>query len=367
MKVFIAFLFYLFTLQINAQESIFKYKYSIESGKELIKVAKRIRQGEKMSNEDWSRFFQTDGYRRYLATKDSLQKKQWIKEAMFIAFDKNRKQEADSIAACGINLNSPNLMQTLIIQNFYLFSNKLNEASVFLDTINLPQILDTANQITKKYLPFRAYNDNPELNNTYILGREAEASVRGSSVFLDLNLAMSLTKEQLIELFAHEFHHNYRDMKIPGKLEDPLLNTINSFQAEGIADLINKKKFTTIDTYGPEMAKMYSFNFYNTPRILMEVDSITQAYLNKKIDYERYAKIENMIKFGGHTNGFYMALVIENNGGLRKLIDTYDNPVDFVKLYNKSAFRSKNEYVFSSEFISYLEKLWKKYVIRDIQ
>jgi hypothetical protein len=82
-------------------------------------------------------------------------------------------------------------------------------------------------------------------------------------------------------VLAHEFHHNYRDMKIPGTLKNPLLNVINSIHAESIADLIDKNgiPFTHLGAYGSEMLELYTQDFLNTAKTLKQIDSIVQLYL----------------------------------------------------------------------------------------
>ena len=359
------FLLIAFTLQLNAQEPLFSDKYSVESVKEWISVAKMLQQDSHIDNVKWEKFFMTDGYRYYLDRKDSSQMKQWIKEAMIVAFDQNRRKDADSIAAIPINLNAPDLIKILITQNFYRLSHKLNDITVRLDTIDFIDILEQAHQRTKMFLPDAAYENVPELNNIYLIGTIPDANVRGKYVFMDLSLLLDLTTEQLINLLAHEFHHNYRDMSIPGMLKNPLLNIINSIHAEGVADLIDKKgiPFTHLVSYGSEMLELYTQDFLNTPKILKQIDSIVQSYLKNEIDNETFAQIGNIIKFGGHTNGFYMALLIKNNGDMRELINSYDNPCLFMQLYNKAAVKSDKEHVFSSEFMTHIEQLWKEHII----
>ncbi|MDR2653421.1 MAG: hypothetical protein LBC68_14135 [Prevotellaceae bacterium] len=359
------FLLILLSLQLKAQNSLFIDKYFVESAKEWVRVAKMLQQDSHVDNVKWEKLFMTDGYRYYLDRKDSAQMKQWVKEAMIVAFDKNRKKEADSIAAMPINLNAPDIIRILITQNFYRLNHKLNNIAACLDTIDFVGILEQAHQRTQAFLPASAYENLPELNNIYIIGTIPDANVRGKHVFLDLSLLLDFTTEQLINVLAHEFHHNYRDMKIPGALKNPLLNVINSMHAEGIADLIDKNgiPFTHLGAYGSEMLELYTKDFLNTPQTLKQIDSIVQSYLKNEINYETYAQIAKMIKFGGHTCGFYMALLIKNNGDIQELIDSYDNPVIFLQLYNNAATKSDREHVFSPEFMLHIEQLWKEYIM----
>jgi hypothetical protein len=190
------FLLIIFSPQLKAQNSLFTDKYFVESAKEWIRVAKMLQQDSHVDNAKWEKLFMTDGYRYYLDRKDSAQMKQWIKEAMIVAFDKNKRKEADSIAAMQINLNAPDIIRILITQNFYRLNHKLNDIAACLDTVDFIGILEQAHQRTKAFLPASAYGNTPELNNIYIIGTIPDANVRGKHVFLDLSLLLDFTTEQ---------------------------------------------------------------------------------------------------------------------------------------------------------------------------
>ena len=80
-------------------------------------------------------------------------------------------------------------------------------------------LLYRANEKTKKYLPERAWSSNPLLNDLFLIATIPDASVRDHAIFLDLNLALSMQEEELVDLFAHEFFHNYREMAYQGSSE----------------------------------------------------------------------------------------------------------------------------------------------------
>jgi hypothetical protein len=76
-------------------------------------------------------------------------------------------------------------------------------------------------------------------------------------------------------------------------------------------------------------------------------------------DTTAYKNLPALISMGGHPNGFYMANLIRKELSLEEVINTYANPIEFIKTYNKAAQKAKNEYVFSRQFMEYLDNISK--------
>lgn len=358
MKLKLAVLILLLNISCTVQKSDFKDKYSTESAREAVKYAKALGQNQSVSDADWELLFKTEGYQKYLNIRDSLLFKQAIKDGFTLSFDKSREVELDSLLSIPIQSVSRDAIRLLIIANINELCGRLDAAQLFLDTTAFEKLLDKAHQKVKEFLPEAAYSSNPALNDLYFICGLGDASVRANSVFFDLNLALSYTEQEIINVLAHEFHHNYRDMIMPGSFKDPLLDVVNSMHAEGVADLINKEEppFEDMAGLSSELVNMYNVDFSNTPQLLQAIDSLTLAYVRGDIDDKGFEEVRSMVKYGGHANGHYMALLIKNANGMRDMISTYDDPVAFIKLYNKAAAKHGNEHVFSSEFIDYLEK-----------
>ena len=77
------------------------------------------------------------------------------------------------------------------------------------------------------------------------------------------------------------------------------------------------------------------------------------------------AEIHRLLDFSGHPQGFYMSSLIKEELGLEPVINSFDNPVVFFRLYNQAARQSEgDEFVFSNKSMDYLELLEREYFNR---
>jgi hypothetical protein len=135
---------------------------------------------------------------------------------------------------------------------------------------------------------------------------------------------------------------------------------LNKIHQEGVADLIDKDEppIQKLSLYPKTVIDAYNSNYQNTPQKLKNLDSFTNAFLNHEIDSLTFCgRLENYFGFGGHANGFYMSLKIVEKKNLQVLIDSYDDPIEFIRIYNQAAKESSGEHVFSLEFIDYIERI----------
>ena len=77
------------------------------------------------------------------------------------------------------------------------------------------------------------------------------------------------------------------------------------------------------------------------------------------------SEVYELLDFGGHPQGFYMSSLIKEKIGLEPLINSFDNPVEFIRLYNQAAEQSDSSaFVFSPKAMKYLGKLEEQYFVR---
>ena len=368
MKKVNALLLLLFLVNIlHAQEVKidFSDKYSFDSARQFIEMAKRAKKGELPTEENWNQLYQTEGYRLFLTNSLADFFRKEIKNAFYLNFDENRKSELqDSLS---VSLEADDYMSTyhlLFIHNYDKLNSNLDKAALFLDTLDIENLLSRSLKETKKFIPEsdRIINQD-QLNNCYFICREPEASVRNNAVFIDLTYCIDLKYEELLKLFAHEYHHNFRDVRRKTSYNDPLLYVLEKMNTEGVADLIDKEipdrstlahsGLSATDSFKKEFAK----EFYNTPNRLKEIDDIvTKKYIQDK-DTVAYKKLFRLVSMGGHPNGFYMANLIKKELGLESVVNVYADPVGFFRLYNTAATKAgKDEYVLSNDFILYINK-----------
>lgn len=106
--------------------------------------------------------------------------------------------------------------------------------------------------------------------------------------------------------------------------------------------------------YGDNMLKIYNDDYFSTPTVLAELDSVTVAYLDKKIPEKKYrSSAMSCAHFGGHTTGDFMVFLIRDRLGLDAVTDSFCDLEKFVKNYNKAA-RLADTYQFSNRFINHI-------------
>ena len=150
-----------------------------------------------------------------------------------------------------------------------------------------------------------------------------EAWSLSGNVFMDLNCVYSQDEESLVNLIGHELHHSYRWGYLREKYKDsgsPVAAALSMMQSEGCADILNKFEgpYSMKDAglFGEDVLKQMNENYYNTPKLLQKIDSLTVGYSKGTVDADVYGQVAKLPVNGGHPNGFYMATLIKHQLGL---------------------------------------------------
>ena len=169
---------------------------------------------------------------------------------------------------------------------------------------------------------------------------------------------------------AHESHHWYRnrylgidrvDLK---PWEESLFGTLNQIQAEGIADQIDKARWVDHKDSIPESwrgyAERFLTEFHKSAQLISVLDSLIDQLSAAPDDQRQHyaGKIEELVPMSGHPTGFYMARVIIEEFGEKRLAADFANPFAFCRTYDEAARRSdKSAPSFSATTLSLLESL----------
>jgi len=334
------------------------YAFDTESAEKAIKIAELIESGSVVSELVWENLFNSKGFENYLIYSDSIEKKRLIRYALKTVFDPTEKNRLDSLMNVPLQMDQ-NYFKLSLIRNFNDLKNNFEKAKIFLQTTDFNGLIVSGDSLARTYLPKRVQDSLPKLYNIYMIISDPDAKVMENAIVFDLNMAMNRGKEDLIKIIAHEFHHNYR--ALTAKLyEHPLMIQLNKIHQEGVADLIDKDEppIQTLSLYPKTIIEAYNSDYEDTPKKLKNLDSLTNTFLKQEIDsLTFYGQLENYFRFGGHTNGFYMSLKIVGKKDTQLLIDGYDDPIEFIRIYNEVAQESSSDHIFSSDFIDYLEKI----------
>ena len=168
-----------------------------------------------------------------------------------------------------------------------------------------------------------------------------------------------------MSFLSHEYHHWYRNRQLQLRIdrlnsqERNLLNTLSLIEAEGIADMVDKKEWYTKPSNAvSEYARRYLRDVGRTPYVIKSIDRLLSNTENNK---NLGNKILRHLPQRGHTTGYYMARVILERENRKKLVDCVGNPIEFILIYNDAAKKSNGKYpTFSRESIQYLTKIYSK-------
>ncbi len=218
---------------------------------------------------------------------------------------------------------------------------------------------------TLEYLPQRRVSQNAPVSFVIF-----ESNGRGSSPIV-VDLAASIEWD-FVSFLAHEYHHWYRSRQLQidlRKVSSKHINLINAFsliEAEGIADMVDKKDwFTKPSNAISGYAKSFINDVRRTPAIISYIDQALIYLSQNPGKANKIGKdILNVLPQKGHTTGYFMARLILEKLSKKELVKTVGNPFEFLKLYNRAAKKTGGKYPgFSSEAIDYIDNLEKEYAL----
>jgi len=336
----------------------------LSSSDQFFEISKVIASGKEPAENDWEALFETAGY-QVRAHRDI------IRNMAIFAFHSGYEQQRDSILKFSIvddMSDDSKVLSKMTLTNFLDMKNNFNTLEEFRNTYDFNSLKESSEERLKSFLkdPVDSLIVFPSIN---LLCQEADAQSKPKGIVIDFNLFYKqVPNHENINFLAHEMFHTYRRNFENKKLvkSSNLMRQIDNLQNEGTADLIDKtlnsltQKLITWG-YPQSFVDFYISTYDNTPEKLQVMDSLTCSFIHKEIDEEEFNKqLKDFFIFGGHPNGFYMTNIIKEAGLIDELIARFYSPVDFIKIYNQAA-GEENTYVFSNEFIHYLEKQELKY------
>lgn len=322
--------------------------------KQFWNIVDILKQNQYPTNNQWHNLFNTPGYK--VLTHQEFPKN-FFKNSFELVFMPTKKKDLDKALKRGINTN--HLLHYIKVKNNRA---KINE--------QMKHIKNTAYNRralnrTLKFLPQHSVNRYPPV--AFVI---FENNGRGSSpIIVDLAATLEWDFESFL---AHEYHHWYRNRELKfnksniGPDDSSILEALNMIEAEGIADMVDKRDWFTkssnsISTY----ARQFINDVGRTPYIIHSMDKILSEINRepgKKGSLGR--QFRRLLPQKGHTTGYFMASLILKKFSRDNLVQCVGNPFRFIKLYNKASKLSGGKYPgFSKQalnIINYLESKYKK-------
>ena len=337
--------------------------FSFESSDLFFEIADSLSQNQKVAEETWARLFDTKGYKT-LCDDDEMND---VRRAAELVFAPNKKAELDSI------LNAPydsdddvDLKMKILVRNYVNLQSHFDDAKKFRTSYDFGKVKTAATKIVHDFLP-SPVDSLLTFPNIEFFCYARDASNCGSCIIFDFNY-FYLYPQGCIESMAHEMFHNYRYNFTNDDIiySEPLLIVLDHLQDEGIADLINKKgsentaKNLTELEYPELYEQKYLKALNNSSKLLAELESLTFQNLDGELSDDDYKKqVYNLFPFHGHPVAYKITQLFIKHGLRDKMMETFYNPVEFIKLYNSIA-ESEGMYVFSDRFVSHIEQLFTK-------
>ncbi len=335
-----------------------KTNYSLATVEIALEITSKIENNQNVSQTEWDELFSSKGYHNYFCAFGREHMEPKLKKAYHLVFDKTQSKALDSILKAPVTMDESG-QYTMIVKNLNSFKTNREGIKQFMMTTDFDQLLVNAKAQTSEYLPQFAKDTIVDLHELNFVLMEPNAYVTDCGIVVDINHAFEDGPEKLQSLFAHEFHHNFRNafLSLPN---DPLMNQLNGLHAEAIADFIDKETppWKELKGYPQGMLDEFNDSFKNTPEKLKELDSLTSYFVEGQTTKEDFdASMNRFFQDGGHANGFYMSIKIVEAGLKQQMIETFNNPIAFIKLYNKAVHHLPTEYILSDTFVDYIMQL----------
>ena len=354
-------------LLLTSLTSLAQSTYRVDSSaiNAFFEVATRLSDGQDLTDAQWKELLQTGGY--------ALLRDLDLERRISIAFKPSEVVARDSLLA----INAFNF-DTYTVQHLREVYRQQQEIRQYLSSTDFEELLATARQRVSQFFP-QEVDTASFVPALYFTVFQPDAYPQDTTMVADPYAAMKMGEEAFVGTLAHEFYHIYRRRYAPrlsysyfsdsGGNQYQVLRTLDNLHNEGSADLIDKThpdsgQESLFSLFLPEsFVTKYDSSFYATPQTLNTLDSLLIAAATDT-GYVS-SEIYQLLDFGGHPQGFYMSSLIKEELGLAPLIDNFDNPVAFVRLYHQAAQQSdRDEFVFSSAAMRYLEQLEQQHFIR---
>jgi len=265
------------------------------------------------------------------------------------------------------NALEKNDQQSEYLEHYLLIKGKEKQLKEQEIKLQKEQLIENALAMARSFLP-DSFSIDDSLPPVSFAVFENTTTRAPTGIIIDLVFSMDFDS-YLPYLLAHEAYHIYRDKiknsHYPGKDETdyPMVQMLAQIETEGIADLIDKKKFFLKKGLFSNCDWAKSFQYYlgKTPETIHQLDRyFTQMATVPTSDRKI---IQDLIPMNGHPTGYFMANAIMQKMGKRTLIKQTANPFAFFRLYQRVALKDKKHYPpFSSTTMLYLHEMEQKYV-----
>lgn len=342
----ILFLIFCFNLPIKGRDLDFSGMNA------FYKLVETLMNDREPGEVQWNALFKTQAY-AYLLEHEN--KEDFFRKYFPMVFMPSRRNILDK------ELKQLEGYKKRVLEHFISVKSHMDELREYQEKLSGIDLIKQSKQRTREYLPegiIDKYAPPPVCFAIF----EPDGKASEKLIVVDLYFAMQIDIEGFL---AHELHHYYvsrmTDFQLPAEENDYyyLLRSLRQLQLEGTADRIDKKGIISKKSKN-WYEENYSRAYHNSNMIFSKIDSILTDIKMGASEKKGFTAMWNVLPFGAHPNGYFMAELIESKIGKNALIGCLDNPFKFFYLYNQAASDEKGCYKFSDTTINLVKRIEKK-------
>ncbi len=317
------------------------------------RTADRIAAGETLTGSDWDVFFTHPGYR---FTQEAAQRRPVIEFCMRAVFTpgvdvaaalqnrSNRERRAELYADTCAHMSAAREQRA--------------EIAVFLNSGAIEAASAAGLEEAARWLPADAMQRGAP-PRIYVLLFEPQGFGRPGELVVDALYAMQKPAGQNAQFIGHEFHHAYRETYQRLAWADgaqSLIEQLDRFVHEGSASMVDKAAYYRSGTIPFGESETFLDDIRGTPQRLAQIDAVLAALSPTSESYSAAADtVDELSPGGGHLNGVFMAMTIEEGLGRETLIRSLSGPVAFFDAYQRAA-QARRQFVFSDAAMANLRR-----------
>ncbi|TGY87638.1 hypothetical protein E5163_14485 [Marinicauda algicola] len=297
-------------------------------------TADRLAAGEALSEADWDAVFAHPGY---AITEAAAQRRRAIVACMSAVFAPDGDVAA-TLAGFEGDWQAPVFPR--ICEHLQAVRARRAEIEAFAASPDMEALLDEAVAAAAAYLPAQTVADLPR-PQAYLIVFEPQGLGRDGSIVTDALYTLDKPREENVQFIGHEFHHAYRETlrNVPAAPEaGVLLTQLDRLVHEGVASMIDKAGHIRAGTIPYQYPPEFTVWAAETPARLAAIDAALAELERSEEGYRAAARVvRDHSPSGGHMNGVYMAMAIEDGLGREALIAAQTGPLAFFTAYQAAA------------------------------
>lgn len=343
---------YIFLLLLSSISFSQNSNYDFSGMHKFWEIVDILKTNKEPANSEWNELFNTPGYKVLTSGEFT---RQFFIENFKLVFMPSKQNELNEALKNGKNLNH--------LTHFIKVRDNRKIISDQQSKLMANNFSQTAVKRTLEFLPQSNVDQLPPVSFVIF-----ENNGRGSSPIV-VDLCASLEWD-FMSFLSHEFHHWYRNRQVQinynkvSEDDEILINALAKIEAEGIADMVDKRDWFTKSSKSISIyAKQFINDVGNSPYVINKMDEYLSG-LNSNLKNIKVIgrNILEVLPQQGHTTGYFMASLILEKEGKNEIVKCVGNPFKFIHLYNSAAKKSNNRYPqFSNKSIENLEILEKKF------